>query len=89
MNNIKKNSGSQRLAVIDSTANPYKFVASVYQAITGENENDELALLDKLSHLSQTPVHRGLQNLDKKSILHHRQCTKNGIIAEVKNILQL
>lgn len=85
----QKNSGSQRLAVIDSTANPYKFVASVYQAITGENENDELALLDKLSHLSQTPVHRGLQNLDKKSILHHRQCTKNGIIAEVKNILQL
>lgn len=81
---------SKNAVVIDSTASPYKFVSSVYQAISGEKANDdELALLEDLSRLSGTAIHRGLANLGQKPILHTRHCAKDAIIDEVKDILQL
>lgn len=76
------------VAVIDATASPFKFVKSVYEAIEGESgEIEELELLDKLEALSGEAVHRGLNALDKKEILHHRLCKKEEIAAQVKEIL--
>lgn len=76
------------VAVIDATASPFKFVKSVYEAIEGESDEiEELELLDKLEALSGEAVHRGLNALDKKEILHHRLCKKEEIAAQVKEIL--
>ena len=56
-----------RVMVVDSTANPYKFVGAVWQAINGEaSDESDLALLDTLSAKSGMPVHRALANLTEK-----------------------
>ena len=78
----------ENVAVIDATASPFKFVKSVYEAIEGESGDiEELELLDKLEALSGEAVHRGLNALDKKEILHHRLCKKEDIAEQVKEIL--
>lgn len=74
--------------IIDATASPFKFVKSVYEAINGaSDESEELELLDKLEALSGEAVHRGLNALDKKPILHERFCAKEQIAQQVKDIL--
>ena len=74
--------------VIDATASPFKFVKSVYEAIEGDSgEIEELELLDKLEALSGEAVHRGLNALDKKEILHKRFCQKDKIAEQVRDIL--
>lgn len=56
-----------RVMVVDSTANPYKFVGAVWQAVNGEaSDESDLALLDTLSAKSGMPVHRALANLTEK-----------------------
>ena len=81
---------ADRVAVIDSTAHPCKFVASVMSAF-GElpAQADELALLDQLVTMAGISQHRGLQNLDKKPVLHNTVCGKEEISATVQNILGL
>ena len=78
----------ENVMVIDATASPFKFVKSVYEAIEGDcGEIEELELLDKLEALSGEAVHRGLDALDKKEILHNRFCKKDQIAEQVMDIL--
>lgn len=51
--------------VVDSTANPFKFVGAVYEALEpdGESQENELELITKLSKETNTPVHRALAAL--------------------------
>lgn len=78
----------ENVTVVDATASPFKFVKSVYEAIEGDSGDiEELELLDKLEALSGEAVHRGLNALDKKEILHHRLCKKEDIAEQVKEIL--
>ena len=84
--------GDERTAVIDSTANPYKFVSSVYQALSSTSEageTDDLLLLNQLERLSQMPVHRGLVDLDKKEIRHKACCERSAIKKQIEAILNL
>ena len=46
-----------------------------------------MELLDKLEALSGEAVHRGLNALDKKEILHKRFCQKDKIAEQVMDIL--
>ena len=56
-----------RVMVVDSTANPYKFVGAVWHAVNGEaTDESDLTLLDTLSAKSGMPVHRALANLTEK-----------------------
>ncbi|MGI6587437.1 MAG: threonine synthase [Peptococcia bacterium] len=84
--------GDETVTVLDATASPFKFAASVLQAITGSHlsiEGDEFALLRELSQKSSLLVHPALQDLDKKPILHQRVCSKEGIKKEVMDILEI
>jgi threonine synthase len=85
------------VTVLDSTASPFKFTASVLQALTGlpstlegrEDETDEFALLKELSQKIGRPIHPALQDLEQKPILHQHVCIKEEIKKEVCNILEL
>ncbi|HHY05733.1 MAG TPA: threonine synthase [Clostridia bacterium] len=84
--------GDKTVTVLDSTASPFKFVASVLQAFDGSDasiEGDEFALLQELSQKSGWSVHPTLQGLEKKPILHQRICAKERIRNELENILGL
>jgi threonine synthase len=93
--------GDETVTVLDSTASPFKFTASVLEALTGsqltlrDSLNDrngtteEFALLKELSRKIDMPIHPALQDLEKKPILHQRVCPKGKIKQEVCNILKL
>ena len=83
-------SGSDNIAVIDSTAHPCKFVSSVLSAFEGvEKKESELEMLEQLVALTGISQHKGLQDLDKKPVLHTTICEKDQISSAVQNILGL
>ena len=56
-----------RVMVVDSTANPYKFVGAVWEAVDGEKSDaSDLDLLETLSAKTNVPVHRALADLTEK-----------------------
>ena len=64
---VAEDKAEGRAMVVDSTANPYKFVGAVWQAVNGEaSDESDLALLDTLSAKSGMPVHRALAHLTEK-----------------------
>lgn len=84
--------GDRTKTVICATASPFKFSGSVLKAIKGKDsleEKDEFAVLQELSRLSAIPVHRGLQNLEAKPVLHRTICERSEIKAQVEKILSL
>lgn len=80
---------SDRIAVIDSTAHPCKFVASVMSAFGETGDATELELLEQLVTKTGISQHNGLKDLDKKPVRHTTVCEKDGICAAVENILGL
>jgi len=77
-------------SVIDATASPFKFNASVLEAIKGKDavkDKDEFAIVEELSKVSGLPIHSGLKDLDKKTVLHKTVCEKDEIKKAVENIL--
>jgi len=80
----------ENVAVIDATASPFKFVKSVYEAIGNDADDvEELELLERLAEVSGESVHRGLEHLEQKEILHHRLCKKEEIGQAVCEILKM
>ena len=81
-------SGTANIAVIDSTAHPCKFVSSVLSAFDGvDKKESELEMLEQLVSLTGISQHKGLQDLDKKPVLHTTVCEKDEISAAVQRIL--
>lgn len=60
--------------VICSTANPYKFVEAVYDALHPEldaNHKDALSLLERLEEETHTPIHPALKGLGQSGVRPH------------------
>ncbi|MGM9566983.1 MAG: threonine synthase [Clostridia bacterium] len=80
-----------KAAVIDSTANPYKFNKAVYDGIYGAgaaDDMDEFAVSAALTEKTGMPIHRGLLDLDKKEIRHRKVVEKDEMKAAVAEILK-
>ncbi len=64
---VAKKEADSRAMVVDSTANPYKFVGAVWQGVSGEaSDKSDLALIDDLHAKTGENVHRALANLTEK-----------------------
>ncbi|MDO4542360.1 MAG: threonine synthase, partial [Bacillota bacterium] len=77
-------------AVVDSTANPYKFNKAVYRAIKGEKAAegmDEFAISQALAAETGVEIHRGLLDLDKKEVLHDTVIDRGEMLVTVARIL--
>ena len=75
-----RETGDDLPVLIASTASPFKFNSSVIEAILGENAVkgvSELALLEKLAHLSGMEIPAGLRNLDTLPVRHKTVCAKD------------
>lgn len=83
----RKRAGSERSALIASTANPFKFAPSVVNALTGEKEEGAFENLRKLKKITGWPVHRGLRNLKDMEIRHDITSTREDIRETIKEIL--
>ena len=60
--------GASTRIVIASTASPYKFASSVYEALVDKAAPEGTAALDALSELTDVPVTAPLAGLDKKTV---------------------
>jgi threonine synthase len=88
-----KNTVDGTKTILASTANPFKFPASLVKAISDgsfkfKNLND-FQLLDKLSELTGILIPAPLRDIGKKKILHRNFCKKNQMkdfVAEVLHI---
>lgn len=69
--------GDKTPCVIASTASPYKFASAVLPALDGNAEDDEFAMLAKLSEVSGTAIPAPLANLHDKKVLHKDCVNKN------------
>lgn len=81
---VAENHTEDRVMVVDSTANPYKFVGAVWQAVNGDASTEsDLTLLDTLSVKTGVPVHRALANLAEKPRSERRVISTDEINASV------
>ncbi|GAU76417.1 threonine synthase [Fusibacter sp. 3D3] len=74
-------------SVILSTASPFKFTGSVYKALFGQTETDELNLIAELSHQTGIEVPKQIEGLGDRKILHKRFCRPQTMPNEILNIL--
>ena len=73
--------------LLTSTASPYKFPAAVYKALTGEQGTNDFELVKKLNAYTGVPVHPGLQDIDKREILHSEVIDADKISALIRRKL--
>lgn len=91
-NNYVQETGDTTVTVVDATASPFKFNASVFEAIKGPGsceKKGEFEILNELQSLISQPIHPGLKDLDKKPVVHTEVCTKKEIRDEIKKILKI
>lgn len=65
---------SNRLVVVDATANPFKFVQAVSEALYPEQDTshiDALSLMEDLAEKTNTPIHRALGKLSQSGERPH------------------
>lgn len=81
---------SEKVTVIDSTANPYKFNQAVYEAINQSGAADKMNEFEISAALEQqtgVKIHRGLLDLDQKEVLHKKVVEKENMQSAVAEIL--
>ncbi|MFI3238635.1 MAG: threonine synthase [Lachnospiraceae bacterium] len=89
-NAYKAKTGDTTVAVIASTASPYKFTRSVMEAIDPKySEGEDFALVDELSDLSKVTVPNAIEEIRVANILHNTICETEDMPNVVKNILQV
>ncbi|MFW6381508.1 MAG: threonine synthase [Bacillota bacterium] len=90
LQSLRKARLSDRITVVDSTANPFKFGRAVLEALTGEvQEGDDYLILERLQEFTGWELHRGLAGLRTASPRHSRNCRPTGVPAEIEDILGL
>jgi threonine synthase len=85
-------SGDDSPCIILSTASPFKFNASVLEAITGQLPaagQSEFALLDELTQLTGWKIPKGLAELKDKSVRHEQSCIPKNMKQKVAQVLNL
>ncbi len=77
----KENSACARRMIVASTASPYKFASSVYEALKKESAPEGPAALDALAELTGTEVTAPLAGLDKKKVRFEQVISKEDMPA--------
>lgn len=80
----KEESNDDTKTILLSTASPYKFPQSVYQALTNEICDDYTAI-EKIEKYTNMPVSKPLINIQEREILHTGVIEKENIIDFIAN----
>ncbi|ADQ14594.1 threonine synthase [Halanaerobium hydrogeniformans] len=90
LDKYRKESSDLTTAVIDSTASPYKFSRAVLEALKDKTvEKDEYRIIEELKELTGTEIHRAIKGLENMEEKHQRNCAKDGVKAQLKDILAI
>lgn len=74
-------------AIIVSTANPFKFPQSVYEAVSQSKEDDANKAIKKLSAYTGAEVPEDIKNLNEKEVLHNVVVSKSDIESAILSVL--
>ncbi len=75
--------------VVVSTASPYKFAASVLEAVAGEvSSSDEFSRVEELSALTGAPVPQPILALRDKAVRFTQSCPKEQMAGTVLSLLE-
>ena len=88
MNKYRAKTGDETISIIASTANPYKFSASVLTAIGGEKLEDEFEMLDALNKKSGLEIPASLKELKTAKKRFNEYCSKTGLKNAVSEFLK-
>lgn len=86
----REKTGDLSLAVIVSTASPYKFAADVLSAVAGKDAADGLDAFqccEKLECISGVPAPQQVKALRTLPVRHHQQCEKDDMAQAVLTAL--
>lgn len=83
----QKATNDQTKTVLLSTASPYKFPESVYQALFNE-ELDVYEAIDKLNEKTGVAVAKPLIGIQDRPVLHHSHIDKTEIISFIKSEIE-
>ncbi len=67
---LLENKDKEHVSVVLSTASPYKFTKSVYEALHGPTNDDEFTLMKKLHAETNVVIPENLNGLEDKIVLH-------------------
>lgn len=86
-----KSTGDDIPTVIDSTASPYKFSASVLNAVLGEKESDldEFEMVEELNKVTKAEIPKPLASLKDKTVRFTNVCNKEDMSQMVFKLLDL
>jgi threonine synthase len=74
LEDYKKQTGDKTVSFVLSTASPYKFSKSVYEALFGKTDGEEFKIMEELSLKTGVRIPENLKGLNKKSVLHTTVC---------------
>ncbi len=84
----REKQSDEKVTLLASTANPFKFSTAVLKGITGQKTfEDKFENIERLRKKTGWPVHRGLKGLQKKEIKHD-YCSRNKIRKKISEILK-
>ncbi|WP_026486396.1 threonine synthase [Caldanaerobius polysaccharolyticus] len=91
LEDYRKETGDETIAVVASTASPYKFPKSVLSALNVpiEADQDEFSLLEILSDISRLAIPDSLKKLKGAEIRHKTVCKKDEMKETVANTLSV
>lgn len=88
LEDYKKETGDNTASVVLSTASPFKFSHSVYEALYGSNDNREFDIMKELSQRTGVKIPANLQGLENKKVLHDKVCEINEMKDFVRTIAE-
>ncbi|QVK19516.1 threonine synthase [Mycoplasmatota bacterium] len=86
----KEDTKDNTKTIIVSTASPFKFTRSVYQALNGSDDNlNDFDLINKLADYTRLEVPNAIKDIENREILHKCTCNKDEMMMIVKKILSI
>lgn len=83
----KSETGDETYSVVLSTASPFKFTKSVYEAIFGPSEKDDISLISALAEETGLKIPEDLLQMCNSEDLHTTLCFKDDMKACVEHVL--
>lgn len=74
LNDYKNETGDRTVSVVLSTASPFKFSGSVYEALFGSSEKSEFEIMKELAERTKVEIPVNLRGLENKKVLHKSLC---------------
>jgi len=86
----RSETGDESKAVVDSTANPYKFSRAVLESLKDkEIKKDEYRIIEELEEMTAAKIHRGLAGLENMESKHQESCGQDGVKEKLEELLNL